>query len=136
MATPPQLGFTASTWADVPVFAGRCAVSADVDAGTAVFALGDTCDGQAYTEPLPQPVVWYDDDEPQAALIVQAEAHETEDGEQLGVLGLLLPDGQTKVGFTEDVEEVNGDDPDWIALIEAAGAETDAPETDAPWDAS
>ena len=112
-------GFTAQSWAGAKVFTGRCATQADVDAGAAVFALGDTLDGQAFEEPLPQPVIWYDEDEAVAALIVQAEAHETPAGERLEILGLLLPNGQTRIGFVEDVEEVRADDPAWLDLVEA-----------------
>ena len=112
-------GFTPADWRTVKVFAGRCAEPRDVDAALAVFALGDTYNGQPFEEPLPQPVIWYEADEEFAALIVQAEAHETEDGERLEVLGLLLPNGQTKVAFTDDVEEVAGADPVWLALIQA-----------------
>ena len=118
-------GFTASDWRAIKVFAGRCAEPADVDAGAAVFALGDTFNPQVFEEPLPQPVIWYEEHGQYAALIVQAEAHETEEGERLEVLGLLLPDGQAKVAFTDDVEEVDGGDPVWLALIEADGEDTD-----------
>ena len=117
----PMPGFTAETWKAVATFSGRIASQSDVDAGAAVFALVDTVNAVAFEEPLPQPVIWYDDDgdEEFAALIVQAESHETEDGQDLQVLGLLLPDGRTAVAFTEDVEEVAGDNPDWITLLEA-----------------
>jgi hypothetical protein len=117
-------GFTAATWKAVRVFTGRLATPEDVDADRAVFALGDTMDPQVFEEPLPQPVLWYEDesDVAQAALIVQAESHETEDGERLEVLGLLLPDGRTVVAFTEDVEEVDGDDADWLDLVEVQSA--------------
>jgi hypothetical protein len=129
MTTPPTSGFTALTWSTVKTFAGRCATRADVDASGAVFALEDTDNGQAFEEPLPQPVIWHDDEESLAAVIIQAESHETEDGEQLGVLGLLLPDGTTKVGFVDDVEEVDGANPDWLALIDAA-LDPDDPDDD------
>ena len=114
-------GFTAETWRAVATFAGRVALQADVDAHAAVFALAETVNAVAFEEPLPQPVVWYDEDadEEFAALIVQAESHETEDGQELQVLGLLLPDGRTAVAFTEDVQEVAGDNPDWLALLAA-----------------
>jgi hypothetical protein len=114
-------GFDAQSWREAATFAGRVATAADVEAGHAVFALGDTNDAVAFEEPLPQPAIWYDEeaDEEFAVLIVQAEQHSTDEGEQLQVLGLLLPDGRTAVGFTEDVEEVGADDSDWLALIEA-----------------
>ena len=117
----PMPGFTVETWKSVATFSGRIASQSDVDAHAAVFALADTVNAVVFEEPLPQPVIWYDDeaDEEFAALIVQAESHETEDGQELQVLGLLLPDGRTAVAFTEDVEEVAGENPDWIALLEA-----------------
>ncbi len=116
-------GFSAADWAKAVVFAGRCASVEDVNGGRAVFA-------------LPQPVIWYDDSEGEevamAALIVQAEVHETADGERLEVLGLLLPSGETRIAFVEDVEEVDAGDPVWRDLIdtdtndpsEAEGART------------
>jgi len=125
-------GFDARTWRTAKVFIGRLARPADVDAGLAVFALDDTDNGQAFEEPLPQPAIWYDEEEQHAVLIVQAEVHdapsenESGDIERLEVLGLLLPDGQTRVGFTEDVEEVAADDPVWLALIELGRAGEDA----------
>jgi hypothetical protein len=123
-------GFDANTWRAAKVFAGRVAQPADVEAGLAVFALGDTENGQVFEDPLPQPAIWYDEDQPRGVLIVQAEVHDAEDAagdvERLEVLGLLLPDGQTRIGFTEDVEEVAADDPTWLALIELASASEDA----------
>ena len=114
-------GFTAETWRSAPTFSGRLAVQADVENGPAVFALAETHDAQPFEEPLPQPAIWYDDEaeEEFAVLIVQAESHQTEDGDELQVLGLLLADGRTAVAFTDDVEEVAGDDPDWLDLLEA-----------------
>ena len=116
-----QAGFTAQTWRHVATFSGRVALNADVEADAAVFALGDTFDATAFEEPLPQPVIWYDEDaeEEFAALIVQAESHHTEEGEELQVLGLLLAGGRTAVAFTDDVQEVAGEDPDWLELLEA-----------------
>jgi hypothetical protein len=132
-----QNGFDASTWRAAKVFTGRVARPADVEAGSAVFALDDTDNGQAFEDPLPQPAIWYDEDDEHAVLIVQAEVHDAEDAagdiERLEVLGLLLPDGQTRIGFTEDVEEVDAGDPAWLALIDLAltgpgGASEDADE--------
>jgi len=129
-------GFDASNWRAAKVFTGRIARPADVEAGAAVFALSDTENGQAFEDPLPQPAIWYDDDEQHGVLIVQAEVHDSApaDGrgadagevERLEVLGLLLPDGQVRIGFTEDVEEVAADDPAWLALIELALSREDA----------
>jgi hypothetical protein len=123
-------GFDASTWPAANVFTGRVARPADVEAGLAVFALDDTDNGQAFEDPLPQPAIWYDEDDQHAVLIVQAEVHDAEDAageiERLEVLGLLLPDGQTRIGFTEDVEEVDAEDSVWLALIELARGGEDA----------
>jgi hypothetical protein len=112
-------GFTARDWARAAVFKGRCATPHDVDAGAAVFALGDTYNGRPMAMDMPQPVIWYEEDEEFAALVIQAEVHETEDGETLRVLGLLLPQGNTAVGFSEDVDEVDATDPVWLSLLEA-----------------
>ncbi len=117
----PMPAFTAETWRAAATFSGRIARQADVDAHAAVFALADTVNAVVFEEPLPQPVIWYDEDADQAfaALIVQAESHETDDGQELQVLGLLLPEGRTAVAFTEDVEEVGGDNADWLDLLAA-----------------
>ena len=101
-----------------------------MEAGAAVFALGETTNGQPLGWTLPQPVIWSDETEDFAALAVQSETHETEDGETLEALGLLLPTGRTVLGFVEDVEVVDPSDPVWISLIEAELETSD----DAPWD--
>ena len=120
-ANAPAPGFTADTWKTVATFSERLAHQADVDAHAAVFALTDTLNAAVFEEPLPQPVIWYDDEaeEEFAALIIQAESHEAEDGQELQVLGLLLPGGRTAIAFTEDVEEVAGDNADWLGLLAA-----------------
>lgn len=112
-------GFDEHTWDTLKVWSGRCATPHDVDAGAAVFALGDTLNGRPLDWMLPQPVIWYEEDEEFAAVVVQAEGHETETGETIEMLGLVLPTGQTAVAFTEDVEEVDGVDSTWVALVEA-----------------
>ncbi len=114
-------GFTAQSWRTVQTFSGRVATAEDVERDAAVFALGDTVDATVFEEPLPQPVIWNDEDADEvfAALIVQAESHHTKRGEELQVLGLLLPDGRTAVAFTEDVEEVGADNADWLDLLDA-----------------
>lgn len=122
-------GFTADNWKSVETFGGKVATQEDVTEGRAVFALGDTLAGKPLDGPLPQPALWFEDDadveneddaaEPQAVLIVQAEVHETETG-ALEVLGLMLPDGTTKVGFSDDVDVTEGDDPFWAGLVEEA----------------
>lgn len=125
-------GFTERDWDTLKVLSGRCATPHDVDGGAAVFALGDTLNGRPLEWMLPQPVIWYDEDEEFAAVVVQAEVHETEEGETLEVLGVVLPNGQTAVAFAEDVEEVDGTDPVWVALIDAdtAGEGDDEDEGD------
>lgn len=126
-------GFTPHDWTGLSVFQGRCATPHDVDAGAAVFALGDTFNGRTLTMALPQPVIWYDEDEEFAAVVVQAEVHETEDGETLEVLGMVLPHGRTVVGFVDDVDEVDATDPVWLSLLDA---DRDQVEEDDPseWD--
>lgn len=101
-------GFGEDDWDTLKVLSGRCATKADVDGGAAVFALGDTVNGRPLEWMLPQPVIWYEEDEEFAAVVVQAEAHETEDGETLEVLGVVLPSGKTAVAFAEDVRRWTG----------------------------
>lgn len=115
-------GYSAQDWAYAPVFQDRCAKPHDVDAGAAVFAMGETLNGRCIDMILPQPVIWYDEDDEIAALVVQAEAHETDEGETLEVMGLLLPDGHTRVAFYEDLEAVEGSDSTWVSLIGAERA--------------
>lgn len=112
-------GFDEHNWDALKVLAGRCAAPHDVDTGAAVFALGDTLNGRPLDWMLPQPVIWYHEDEEFAAVVVQAESHETETGETLEALGLVLPTGKTAIAFTEDVEEVDAVDPTWVALVKA-----------------
>ena len=128
-------GFSARTWRATPVFGGHCATPADVEGCEAVFALGDTLNGRPLPIDKPAPVIWYDEDEEFAALVIQAEAHETEDSVTLEMLGLLLPSGETAVAHLEDVEFVDADDPVWLALLEAdGGGEEQAEEYDgAEW---
>jgi hypothetical protein len=126
-------GFTAANWRSAPVFGGRCAAPADLETAGAVFALADTVDGRPLEMALPAPVVWYAEDEQFAALIVQAESHETDVDGPMEFLGLLLPTGGTAVVFADDVECVSAEDPVWLALLEADG-ETDE-EDPADWNA-
>jgi hypothetical protein len=124
-------GFDEHNWDQLKVWSGGCATPHDVDAGAAVFALGDTLNGKPLEWMLPQPVIWYEEDEEFAAVVVQAETHETEGGETLEVLGLVLPTGRTAIAFAEDVEEVDGVDPTWVSLIEAELEPIDGDEDDA-----
>ena len=129
-------GFTATNWASLRTFQGRCASPHDVDQGAAVFALGDTFNGKPLDLRLPQPVIWWSDDEDEVgAVAVQAECHETEDGETLEVLGLVLPDGRTAISLVEDCDEVDPTDPIWIALVqEAVDDGLDEGELDTAWE--
>ncbi len=121
-----HLGFTTATWKQAPVFGGHCATPADLETADAVFALADTVNGRPKAIDKPAPVIWYSDDEQFAALVVQAETHETEEDEELDFLGLLLPSGDTVVVFPDDVEFVDGADPVWLALLEADSGEESA----------
>jgi hypothetical protein len=128
-------GFTIGNWRSAPVFDGHCATPADVEGAAAVFALADTLNGRPLQMDKPAPVIWYSEDEEFAALVVQAEAHETEDDGILEFLGLLLPSGETAVVFADDLEFVQPTDPVWLALLEAdGGGEDDKEEKDgAEW---
>jgi len=129
-------GFDAQTWLDLRTFQGRCATPHDVDQGAAVFALGDTLNGRPLDLRLPQPVIWWNEEEEAGAVAVQAELHETDDGESMEVLGLVLPDGRTAVSLLEDVDEVDATDPVWMALVEGSEADEDGEDEDAyeNWD--
>ncbi len=118
-------GFTVESWSALGVFTGRCATPHDVDQGAAVFALGDTWNGRVMSLPLPLPVIWWNEDDESAAVAVQAECHETEEGETIEVLGLVLPDGRTVISLYEDVDEVDATDPVWAALV-AGASDSDA----------
>lgn len=112
-------GFSAFTWRLVRPFDGHCATPTDVEEARAVFALSDTFNGRVMPLEKPAPVVWFGEDEEFAALVIQGEVHETEDGEAMEVLGLLLPNGDTAVALMEDVEMVEESDPAWLSLLEA-----------------
>ena len=121
-------GFDVDDWTRLEPFTGAVATLADVQAGRAVFALGDTLDAWPLDMALPQPVIWWDDDGEQAAVAVQAEAHTTEDGEAMEVLGLILPDGGGAVALLEDVDLVDDTDPAWRELVAGAVDPEDADE--------
>jgi hypothetical protein len=133
-------GFTPQTWRQAAVFSERCATPHDVDGGAAVYALTETWNARPLAMPLPQPVIWWQDEaEERGALAVQAESHETDDGETMQVLGLLLPDGTTAVSLLEDVDLVDATDPVWRALVETVDGEDEDgsegwDELDAGWD--
>jgi hypothetical protein len=127
-------GFNARTWKSARAFGGHCATPADVEGADAVFALGDTFHGRPLPIDKPAPVIWYDEDEEFAALVVQAEAHETEDDITLEMVGLLLPNGETAVAHLDEVEFVDERDPVWLALLEAdAGGSEDDADDGAQW---
>jgi hypothetical protein len=98
-----------------------------------VFALGDTFNGRPLTLEKPAPVIWYAEDEEFAALVVQAEAHETDEDGALDFLGLLLPGGGTAVVFSDDVEFVPATDPVWRSLLQADGEAAADDEDGAEW---
>ncbi|WP_339914932.1 hypothetical protein [uncultured Brevundimonas sp.] len=122
-------GFDADDWNRLVPFIGAVATLDDVQARRAVFALSDTDDPRTITMDLPQPLIWWDDDGEQAAVAVQAETHLGPDGEEMEVLGLILPDGGGAVALLEDVDLVDDTDPVWRDLvtraIDPAGAEED-----------
>ena len=113
-------GFDVDDWTRLQAFAGAVATLEDVQAGRAVFALGDTQRPRPLDMELPQPVIWWDEDGEQGAVAVQAEAHGGPDGEVLEVLGLILPDGGSAVALLEDVDLVDDTDPAWRELVAGA----------------
>ena len=110
-------GFDAEDWTRLRPFVGAVATLDDVQARRAVFALGDTDDPRAIAMDLPQPVIWWDEDGEQAAVAVQAESHLGDDGQEMEVLGLVLPDGEGAVALMEDVDLVDDTDPTWRDLV-------------------
>ena len=117
-------GFDVDDWARLKPFVGVLATLDDVQRRVAIFALGDTQNGRPIDMELPQPVIWWTDDGEEAAIVVQAEAHDTEDGETMEVLGLVTPDGGGAVALLEDVDLVDDTDPVWRRLVtEAIGDE-------------
>lgn len=110
-------GYDADDWNRLVAFTGRVATLDDVQAKRAVFALDDTERPWPLTMTLPQPVIWWEEDGEQAAVAVQAECHTGPDGEEMEVLGLILPDGGAAVALLEDVDLVDATDPTWRALV-------------------
>lgn len=119
-------GFDVDDWARLSAFSGAVATLDDVQAGRAVFALGDTLDPRPIEMELPQPVIWWDEAGEQGAVAVQAERHTGPDGERLDVLGLILPDGGSVVALLEDVDLVDDTDPTWRELVARAIDDADA----------
>ncbi|HEY8571470.1 hypothetical protein [Phenylobacterium sp.] len=118
-------GYDVDDWQRLAPFTGTVAVLDDVQRGAAVFALTDSGNPRPLEMELPQPVIWWEEDGEQAAVAVQAEAHDTADGETMEVLGLILPDGTGVVALLDDVDLVDDADPVWRRLVaEAVGDET------------
>jgi hypothetical protein len=113
-------GFDVDDWMRLTPFAGAVASLDDVQAGRAVFALADTAEPRPIDMPLPQPLIWWEEDGEQAAVAVQAETHVGPDGEEMDVLGLILPDGGSAVALMEDVDLVDDTDPTWRDLVTRA----------------
>ena len=113
-------GFDVDDWGRLSTFTGALATPDDVQRKAAIFALGDTRNGRVIDMPLPQPLIWWSDDGEQAAVAVQAEAHDTEDGQTMEVLGLILPDGDAAVALLEDCDLVDDTDPTWRELVARA----------------
>jgi len=114
-------GFDVDDWRRLRAFSGAVATLEDVQRRAAIFALGDTEGARPIDMELPQPVIWWsEDDGEQAAVAVQAEAHETDEGETMEVLGLILPDGAGAVALLDDVDLVDESDPVWRRLVEDA----------------
>ena len=118
-------GFDVDDWSRLAPFTGAVATLEDVQARRAVFALGDTDQPSTIDMELPQPVIWWEDDGEQAAVIVQAEAHVGSDGETMEVLGLILPDGSGAVALMDDVDLVDDTDPTWRDLVANAVGDAD-----------
>lgn len=113
-------GFDADDWDRLKPFFDRVATLDDVQAKRAVFALGDTDDPRVLPMALPQPAIWWEDEGEQGVVIVQAESHLNADGEEMEILGLILPDGGGAVALMEDVDLVDASDPTWRDLVERA----------------
>lgn len=113
-------GYDVDDWSRLKPFIDRVATLDDVQAGLAVFALGDTDDARIIDMHLPQPLIWWEEDGEQAAVAVQAESHLGPDGESMEVLGLVLPDGGSAVALIDDVDLVDDTDPTWRDLVTRA----------------
>ena len=113
-------GYDVDDWSRLKPFAGAVATLEDVQAKRAVFALADTDDPRVIPMELPQPLIWWEADGEQAAVAVQAESHLGDDGEEMEVLGLILPDGGGAVALLEDVDLVDETDPVWRRLVAEA----------------
>lgn len=118
-------GYDVEDWSRLKPFTGAVATLQDVERKAAVFALSDTASPRVIDMELPQPVIWWEEDGEQAAVAVQAEAHDTAEGETMEVLGLILPDGSGVVALLDDVDLVDEGDLVWRRLVtEAVGEES------------
>ena len=117
---PDSGGYDVDDWSRVNAFTGRVATLDDVQAKRAVFALDDTERPWPLDMDLPQPVIWWEEDGEQAAVAVQAECHTSSEGEEMEVIGLILPDGGAAVALMEDVDLVDDTDPVWRKLVSGA----------------
>lgn len=113
-------GYDADDWSRLQAFTGRIATLEDVQAKRAVFALSDTADPRVIDMDLPQPLIWWEADGEQAAVAVQAESHIGPEGDEMDVLGLILPDGSAVVALLDDVDLVDDTDPVWRDLVDKA----------------
>ena len=113
-------GFDVDDWLRLKAFTGAVATLDDVQARRAVFALDDTERPFPLDMDLPQPVIWWEEDGEQAAVAVQAECHTGPDGDEMEVIGLILPDGESAVALLEDVDLVDDTDPTWRGLVAGA----------------
>lgn len=113
-------GYDVDDWSRLTAFTGRVATLDDVQAKRAVFALDDTERPFPLDMDLPQPVIWWEEDGEQAAVAVQAECHTNAEGEEMEVVGLILPDGGAAVALMEDIDLVDDTDPTWRELVAGA----------------
>ena len=113
-------GYDVDDWSRLVPFNERIATLEDVQAQRAVFALGETDDARVIDMDLPQPLIWWEEDGEQAAVAVQAETHLNSEGEEMEVLGLILPDGSAVVALMDDVDLVDDTDPVWRKLVAEA----------------
>ena len=113
-------GYDVDDWSRLTAFTGRVATLDDVQATRAVFALDDTERPFPLDMDLPQPVIWWEEDGEQAAVAVQAECHTNAEGEEMEVVGLILPDGEAAIALLEDVDLVDDTDPVWRKLVSSA----------------
>lgn len=111
-------GFDFDDWDRLKPFTGRVATLEDVQSKAAVFALGDTERPYPMDLELPQPAIWWDEDGEKPVIIVQAEIHTNAEGDEMEVMGLILPDGDGAVALMDDVDLVDETDATWRQLVQ------------------